>query len=87
MATRGAFLTFKHYWLKHEKNDQFFFRFDREEIRAIFAPKYKPVDNFEVIGRLNFMGYGADTPVQWRLDGEFMSLSIIFSGTMAGEML
>jgi len=65
------------YWLKHEKNDQLFFRIDGPEVRAIFTPKYKPVDNFEVIERLDSLGYGADTPVQCRLDGEFMSLSII----------
>jgi hypothetical protein len=65
------------YWLKHEKNDQLFFRFDGQEVRAIFTPKYKPVDNFEVIERLDSMGHGVDTPVQCHLDGEFMSLSII----------
>jgi hypothetical protein len=65
------------YWLKHEKNDQLFFRFDGPEVRAVFTPKYKPVDNFEVIERLDSMGHSADTPVQCRLDGEFMSLSII----------
>ena len=51
------------YWLQHEKNDRLFFRLDGAEIRAIFTPKYKPVDNFEVIERLDSLGYGTGTPV------------------------
>ena len=65
------------YWLEHERNEQLFFRFDGREVRAIFTPKYKPLDNFEVCERLDSMGYGADTPVQCSLDLEFMSLSIL----------
>ena len=68
------------YWLEHERNEQLFFRFDGREVRAIFTPKYKPVDNFEVCERLDSLGYGADTPVQCCLDSEFMSLSILDSG-------
>ena len=65
------------YWLEHEKNDQLFFRMDGRDVRAIFTPKYKPVDNFEVLTRLDEMGYGPDTQVQCSLDPEFMSLSIL----------
>jgi hypothetical protein len=50
---------------------------DGREVRAIFTPKYKPVDNFEVLTRLDEMGYGPDTQVQSSLDPEFMSLSIL----------
>ena len=49
------------YWIEHEKNEQLFFRFDGRDVRAIFTPKYKPVDNFEVCERLDSMGYGPDT--------------------------
>jgi hypothetical protein len=66
------------YWIEHEKNEQLFFRFDgRDVVRAIFTPKYKPVDNFEICERLDSMGYGPDTQVQCSLDPEFMSLSIL----------
>ena len=65
------------YWLQHEKNDQLFFRFDGQEVRAIFTPKYRACDNFEILERLDSMGYGADTRVQCHLDADFMSLSII----------
>ena len=65
------------YWIEHEKNEALFFRFDGQEVRAIFTPKYKPVDNFEVCERLDSMGYGPDTQVQCSLDPEFMSLSIL----------
>jgi len=65
------------YWIEHEKNEQLFFRMDGQEVRAIFTPKYKPVDNFEICERLDSMGYGSDTQVQCSLDPEFMSLSIL----------
>ena len=66
------------YWIEHEKNDQLFFRYAGENvIRAIFTPKYKPVDNFEIMERLDSLGYGSDTRVQCKLDHEFMLLSIM----------
>ena len=63
-------------WIKSEKREQLFVRFDGEEVRAVFTPRYKPVDNFEVIARLDEMGYNPYTKVQCSLDGEFMLLSI-----------
>jgi hypothetical protein len=65
------------HWIKKEKNEKLFFRFDGEEVRAIFTPKYKPLDNFEVMERLDSLGYPPETPVQCHLDSEFMSLSIL----------
>lgn len=64
------------YWIKKEKNPELFFRFDGDEVRAVFTPKYKPVDNFEVLERLDSLGYPLDTQVQCRLDGEFMVLNL-----------
>jgi len=64
------------HWIKHEKNDQLLFRFDGQEVRAVFTTKYIPVDNFEVMERLDSLGYKPETPVQCHLDTEFMSLSI-----------
>ncbi|MFC1816584.1 DUF932 domain-containing protein [Thermodesulfobacteriota bacterium] len=65
------------YWIEKERNEQLFFRYDGDDVRAIFTPKYKPVDNFEVIERLDSLGYGSDTRVQCSLDHEFMLLSIM----------
>jgi hypothetical protein len=65
------------HWIEQEKNDQLFIRFDGQDVRAIFTPRYKPVDNFEILTRLDDMGYGPDTQVQCSLDPEFMSLSIL----------
>jgi len=65
------------HWVKEEKNEELFFRFDREEVRAIFTPRYQPIDNFEVMERLDSLGYPPETPVQCHLDAEFMSLSIL----------
>ena len=65
------------YWIEHEKNEQLFARFDRNSVRAIFTPKYKPVDNMDVILEIYGMGYRPETQVQCHLDDEFMSLSIM----------
>jgi hypothetical protein len=65
------------HWIKKEKNEHLFLRFDSEEIRAVFTPKYQPIDNFEVLERLDALGYPPETPVQCHLDSEFMSLSIL----------
>ena len=65
------------HWIKEEKNEQLFVRFDGEEVRALFTPRYQPIDNFEVLERLDSLGYPSETPVQCHLDSEFMSLSIL----------
>jgi hypothetical protein len=64
------------HWITQERLNQLFLRFDGEELRAVFTPRYKPVDNFEVLARLDEMGYGPDTKVQCHQDAEFMLLSI-----------
>ena len=65
------------YWMPKEKNEELFFRFDGSEVRAIFTSKYTPVDNFELMERLDAMGYEPETKVQCHLDPEFMALSIL----------
>ena len=64
------------HWITEEKNEQLFARFDGDDVRALFTPKYTPVDNFEVLERLDSLGYGPETEVQCSLDHEFLSLSI-----------
>ena len=64
------------HWIEKEKNPELFFRFDGADVRAIFTTRYQPVDNFQVMERLDAMGYIPETKVQCHLDGEFMSLSI-----------
>jgi len=64
------------YWIKEEKNEELFLRFNGEDVRALFTPRYKPVDNFEVMERLDSLGYKPDTKVQCNLDENFMSLNI-----------
>lgn len=68
------------HWIAKERNDELFFRFDGNDVRAIFTPRYKPVDNFEVLERLDSLGYGLDTQVQCHIDPEFMLLNIPDSG-------
>ena len=64
------------HWIRREKNDELFFRFDGEDVRAVFTTKYKPVDNFEILERLDSLGHGPDTQVQCHLDAQFMLLNI-----------
>jgi len=63
-------------WIQKERNDNLFFRMDGADVRAIFTPKYQPVDNIQVLERIDGMGYGPDTSLQVALDREFLSLSI-----------
>ena len=64
------------YWIKHEKNEKLFFRFDGGDVRAIFTPRYIPTDNKEVLDRLLKHGYKPNTRVQCSLDNEFMLVSV-----------
>jgi len=64
------------HWIKKEKNEKLFIRFDGADIRAIFSPRYIPVDNFEILGKLDQIGYKSDTSVQCHIDDEFMLLNI-----------
>ena len=64
------------YWLQREKNEQLFFRFDGNDVRAIFTPRYIPTDNPEVLEKLKTMEYPFDNPVQCSLNKEFMMLNI-----------
>ena len=64
------------YWIKHEKNEKLFFRFDGGAVRAVFTPRYIPTDNKEVLDRLLEHGYKPNTRVQCSLDAEFMLVSV-----------
>jgi hypothetical protein len=64
------------YWLEREKNDQLFFRFDGDKIRAIFTPRYIPTDNIDVLEKIKDLDYPMDTKVQCSMDDEFMMVNI-----------
>ena len=64
------------YWLEREKNDQLFFRFDGDKVRAIFTPRYIPTDNIDVLERIKTLNYPMDTKVQSSMDDEFMMVNI-----------
>ena len=64
------------HWIRQEKNDGLFFRFDKNEIRAIFTPRYIPTDNIEVMERLYSLDYSPNDRVQCSLDDEFMMVNI-----------
>ncbi len=64
------------YWMKNEKREKLFFRFDGNEIRSIFTPRYIPTDNKQILDRLLDLGYRPNTRVQCSLDDEFMLVSV-----------
>ena len=64
------------YWIEQERNEELFFRFHKNEVRAIFTPRYVPTDNLEVLERLYALDYEPDTEVQCCLDDGFMMLNI-----------
>jgi hypothetical protein len=64
------------YWISREHNNELFVRFEHQEVRAIFTPRYKPCDNKDIIEKLEQMGTNLETPVECRLDPEFMMLNI-----------
>ncbi|MDI6615858.1 MAG: DUF932 domain-containing protein [Syntrophaceae bacterium] len=65
------------YWIKYEKNEELFFRFKGNEVRAIFTPRYVPTDNLEILEQLQGLGYPLDTPVQASVDDAFMMVNIL----------
>lgn len=65
------------YWLPQERNEQLFFRLNgADDVRALFTPRYVPLDNFDVVKRLLEIGYMKDTQAFLRIDDGFMSISI-----------
>jgi len=64
------------HWLKAEKNEELFFRFDGREVRAVFTPRYVPVDHLTIARELEGFGILETTKVQARIDEGFMFLSI-----------
>ncbi len=65
------------HWITQERNKELFFRFGSGgAVRAIFTPRYVPIDNTTVLSRLSDVGYGPDTRVQCALDDNFITLSI-----------
>ena len=68
------------HWLAKERNEDMYLRFDGDVVRAVFTPRYVPVDNMTVLNKLAEMGFGEELEVQCHLDHEFMSLSILDQG-------
>lgn len=64
------------YWLRHERNEELFLRFQGNEVRAIFTPRYIPTDNLEVLDKLKSLGYVPDTWVQSSVNEQLMMVNI-----------
>lgn len=64
------------FWIRQERNEKLFIRFDDNKVRAVFTPRYIPTDNIEVLNKLLTLGYNPDTKVQGYIDSEFMMVNI-----------
>jgi len=64
------------YWIARQHTKKFFFRFSDQEVRAIFSPRYRPMDHFEILEKLDSIGYSPETKVQCALDENFMQINI-----------
>jgi len=64
------------HWLAYERNEELFFRFNGDDVRAIFTPRYIPTDNIEVLDKLRSLDYPLDTRVQSSIDEDFMMVNI-----------
>lgn len=64
------------HWLRSEKNKELFFRFDGDEVRAIFTPRYVPIDNLEILQTLFQIGLRPNIAVQVHFDAGMLVLNI-----------
>lgn len=62
--------------LMQERNDELFFRFDENSVRAIFTKRYIPLNNLTVLDQLTNMDFRPETAVQAHLDHRMMLLNI-----------
>ena len=67
--------------LYKENNEELFFRFDDQQLRAVFTPRYVPIDNVDLIEKLLTL-FDWDTTVSLKMSGDMMSLSILDSHHM-----
>jgi hypothetical protein len=65
------------HWLGEQEDEkEFFVRFENDAVRAVFSPRYKTIDNTDVLNRLDQLGFGPETEVHAQIDPNFMSLSL-----------
>ena len=65
------------HWLTEESNDELFFRFDGDAVRAVMTPRYIPINHLDVVNHLiDKMEFKENTEVQVDMDSNFLSLSI-----------
>jgi hypothetical protein len=63
-----------------------FIRFDDQDVRAIFTPRYKPADNLKVFARLDEMEYGAEANSEVGLSSLSVSAGDFNRQSALGEM-
>lgn len=64
-------------WMAQEKNQELFVRFQNNDVRALFTPRYKPIDNLDVLDQLHQIGFNDDAEVQYSLDDQFFMLNLL----------
>ena len=65
------------FWLSEMQDEkEFFVRLDQNAVRAWFSSRYQPIDNTDILQRLDQLGFGPDTTATSQIDPNFMSLSL-----------
>jgi hypothetical protein len=64
-------------WLDQERNENLFLRFNGNQVRAIFTPRYKPYDHADLIQFLLSNGFEGSREVEYSLDAEMLMLNLI----------
>lgn len=63
------------HWLRRLEDTPLFCRFNEQNVRAFFTPRYKPIDNIEIMTRV-MEAFDPDLEVELRLNNEIMVLNI-----------
>ena len=63
------------HWLSSLKDTPLFCRFNHQSVRAFFTPRYKPIDNVDIMPRV-LNAFDPELVVELRLNNEIMVLNI-----------
>jgi hypothetical protein len=64
------------YWVESLAETPLFVRFEREQVRAVFSLRYKPIDHVEIAERLK-QSFPADKKVRFSLSDELLLIKLI----------
>jgi hypothetical protein len=66
------------HWLSQEKDqrENFFVRFNGNQVRAVFTERYTAIDNLELLYKMLKTGFSADQQIEYMLDDSLMLVRV-----------